>query len=428
MNKSEQAKHDEVMPCPFCGKQPEFSSYRECDDRRYVKMELECCVIMSQSMGWSEFKNKTDIAITEDLKAELTHEWNRRAQPTAIAQLCAKPDKPFPAPGEWFPVGVLGHPMREYEPGKWESADWPSDDWSSETKPVPLVLYCPECGAQHVDAGEWATRPHKTHQCQSCKAEWRPFLYATVGVIDNAIQAKPDSAEQVPVAFRIPNKYGKYDYFGCNDTVSSESLAVAQPLYAAAPLNIPSRDSAEQVPTAWAIEANTAINQRAITSLHLTEDEARQWEKAAQAKYAGCERKAIPLYASPLNIAQQAPKHQEFSDRYKVVKSAFWWQIQIGDGIQKIGKFYTEVEAMRMASELLRTFRDGEFVAEKSIQSQLSQAQEDNAQLKAALERISRPANYACGCSFPCRCDCPEAEVINAQMHRDIAIQALEGK
>jgi hypothetical protein len=27
-----------------------------------------------------------------------------------------------------FPVGVLGHPMREYEPGKWESAYWPSDE------------------------------------------------------------------------------------------------------------------------------------------------------------------------------------------------------------------------------------------------------------------------------------------------------------
>jgi hypothetical protein len=34
-----------------------------------------------------------------------------------------------------------------------------------EAKPVPLVLYCP-AGHLHVDEGEWATRPHKTHQCQ----------------------------------------------------------------------------------------------------------------------------------------------------------------------------------------------------------------------------------------------------------------------
>lgn len=50
--------------------------------------------------------------------------------------------------------------------------------------PIPLVLYCPVCGAPHVDEGEWATTPHKTHQCQSCRHEWRPFTYPTVGVAD----------------------------------------------------------------------------------------------------------------------------------------------------------------------------------------------------------------------------------------------------
>jgi hypothetical protein len=34
-----------------------------------------------------------------------------------------KPDtpKPFPAPGAWFPVDILGNPMRQTSPGKWES-------------------------------------------------------------------------------------------------------------------------------------------------------------------------------------------------------------------------------------------------------------------------------------------------------------------
>lgn len=36
------------------------------------------------------------------------------------------PVKPFPAPGAWFPVDVLGNPMREHQPGKWEVASWPS--------------------------------------------------------------------------------------------------------------------------------------------------------------------------------------------------------------------------------------------------------------------------------------------------------------
>lgn len=48
--------------------------------------------------------------------------------------------------------------------------------------PAPMHLSCPQCNALHVDEGEWATRPHKTHQCQSCKYEWRPFDYPTYGV------------------------------------------------------------------------------------------------------------------------------------------------------------------------------------------------------------------------------------------------------
>jgi hypothetical protein len=76
--------------------------------------------------------------------------------------------------------------------------------------PVPMVLHCPKCGVQHIDESneeevritaaergfvvgsrdwedfieknEWLNPPHKTHQCQSCKHEWRPFDYATTGV------------------------------------------------------------------------------------------------------------------------------------------------------------------------------------------------------------------------------------------------------
>lgn len=59
---------------------------------------------------------------------------------------------------------------------------------------VPLALWCPKCSAPHVDEGEWATRPHKTHQCQSCGHEWRPFDYPTTGVP----QLKPGGMVLVP--------------------------------------------------------------------------------------------------------------------------------------------------------------------------------------------------------------------------------------
>lgn len=48
---------------------------------------------------------------------------------------------------------------------------------------APMELYCPECGNRHIDRGVWATpeRPHRTHACETCGNEWRPFPYATVG-------------------------------------------------------------------------------------------------------------------------------------------------------------------------------------------------------------------------------------------------------
>ena len=50
-------------------------------------------------------------------------------------------------------------------------------------EPVEVTIFCPQCALPHVDEGDWATtRRHKTHQCQGCGHEWRPFPFATVGV------------------------------------------------------------------------------------------------------------------------------------------------------------------------------------------------------------------------------------------------------
>jgi hypothetical protein len=48
--------------------------------------------------------------------------------------------------------------------------------------PIPMLLWCPSCNARHVDAGEFATRPHRTHCCQRCGMCWRPAVVPTVGV------------------------------------------------------------------------------------------------------------------------------------------------------------------------------------------------------------------------------------------------------
>lgn len=49
-------------------------------------------------------------------------------------------------------------------------------------EPIPMILHCPGCGERHVDKGEFATKPHHTHACQSCGMVWRPAVENTVGV------------------------------------------------------------------------------------------------------------------------------------------------------------------------------------------------------------------------------------------------------
>ncbi len=48
--------------------------------------------------------------------------------------------------------------------------------------PIPMILTCPSCNHRHVDKGEFATKAHRTHACQSCGMVWRPAVVATVGV------------------------------------------------------------------------------------------------------------------------------------------------------------------------------------------------------------------------------------------------------
>lgn len=49
-------------------------------------------------------------------------------------------------------------------------------------EPIPMRIVCPECRTLHVDEGEFATKVHHTHACQSCGNVWRPAVVDTVGV------------------------------------------------------------------------------------------------------------------------------------------------------------------------------------------------------------------------------------------------------
>lgn len=79
-------------------------------------------------------------------------------------------------------------------------------------EPIPMVLHCPECGLQHIDAPEWAfgsdkvfaadekpwtNPPHRSHLCAGCGHIWRPADVATVGVHSIQTSGKADSPSRV---------------------------------------------------------------------------------------------------------------------------------------------------------------------------------------------------------------------------------------
>ncbi|WP_244098508.1 hypothetical protein [Burkholderia gladioli] len=85
----------------------------------------------------------------------------------------------------------------------------------AEAEPIPMLLFCPRCGTQHIDAPEsepgqlisggpnagravppkvtWTNPPHRSHLCHACGIVWRPADVATVGVEAIETSGKADT-------------------------------------------------------------------------------------------------------------------------------------------------------------------------------------------------------------------------------------------
>ncbi len=81
--------------------------------------------------------------------------------------------------------------------------------------PVDMMLWCPKCGHQHIDApeGDWTNPPHRSHLCHNCNHIWRPAEIFTNGVLfvvcgssdserpkQNALQAKAELCDRMGIA------------------------------------------------------------------------------------------------------------------------------------------------------------------------------------------------------------------------------------
>jgi hypothetical protein len=65
--------------------------------------------------------------------------------------------------------------------------------------PIDMLLFCPNCGEQHVDAPDentpgWKNPPHRSHLCHFCAHVWRPCDRATNGVATIKTGGKKDGS------------------------------------------------------------------------------------------------------------------------------------------------------------------------------------------------------------------------------------------
>jgi hypothetical protein len=79
-----------------------------------------------------------------------------------------------------------------------------------EQVPIDMVLHCPKCHTQHIDAPEehwnreflysWENPPHRSHLCHHCGHIWRPADVPTNGVAAVKTRGKDDSPIAKPAA------------------------------------------------------------------------------------------------------------------------------------------------------------------------------------------------------------------------------------
>jgi hypothetical protein len=88
------------------------------------------------------------------------------------------------------------------------ASQWLRDVAEGLMKPIDMVLHCPACGMQHIDAPDehpelrdihvkpWDNPPHRSHLCAGCGHIWRPADVPTNGVQAVKTRGKADAMVQ----------------------------------------------------------------------------------------------------------------------------------------------------------------------------------------------------------------------------------------
>ncbi|MDN7913726.1 hypothetical protein [Burkholderia cepacia] len=82
---------------------------------------------------------------------------------------------------------------------------------AQQPESIDMLLFCPKCGEQHVDAPDadahthadghesmWTNPPHRSHLCHACGTIWRPADVPTNGVASIQTRGKADTWDGKP--------------------------------------------------------------------------------------------------------------------------------------------------------------------------------------------------------------------------------------
>jgi hypothetical protein len=128
----------------------------------------------------------------------MKHDFHERDDELAHCKVCngAEASLPTQCPGKKLTSGeedMIQAGTLDYNNGKW---------WVATVCPIPMILFCPACGTQHIDEPEspippslnwsWTNPPHRSHLCAGCGHIWRPADVPTEGVAEIATKGTDD--------------------------------------------------------------------------------------------------------------------------------------------------------------------------------------------------------------------------------------------
>jgi hypothetical protein len=232
----------DVRPCPVAGAAP-TEQERPLDDRAQAIEQCRAVAHMARSLAQVHEARALILQRVDDAPVEIIGESSAEimerlgdtlsnmdavdgAEDAWLDPVFERAQERWPSGGSHYvdaacPQGAaspleaaLAAPTHEAQPDGQEPVCTPPPAAAGMPQPVDMVLFCPKCGMQHIDAPEshrvmvegvhvddavlWDNPPHRSHLCHGCGHIWRPADVATNGVAAVKTKGSKDSPLATP--------------------------------------------------------------------------------------------------------------------------------------------------------------------------------------------------------------------------------------